>query len=526
MPVNTSGYTLIVGPDVNGQFQSVPNGATYTLPAPAPGTPQTPVLALLDGTGKLPVAEVPDLSGTYARVIGVAPSGDTTGATDYTNLTAAIAQAMLTPEKPILLEGKYYVNSPLILKPGNSGTTNVPQQVPSIISLTGAGHIGDEADISATSITATASFPLGQFLIDYQQNGTPYGGSGAVVKGFTLECANRSAGFRAQGPREFHVSDLTIVKAIAPVTPGDNANGGFSISCITNGVNASAYNLFDHITVWCAAGTTGDAFWDSTNGENTYLACRAYAGTGGASYHVANFPSSVPNNTYLDCHYSGGFYGVQMDAGSAATFIGLSLFTSVPWPTKNALLLQNGWQYNLSYYYPPIFQACRFINNPASGVTEADGAVVRFSTGPAYNIDAAFTACMFGTGTAGLMTDWVYSDAGITQGGVVTFRDCIFLGTPTTKKINDQSNLARFYNCKNINPFGSTLPQPAIAASAAVVTNKQGADATVIVAGGTVSAIAIGGTATGLTSGSFRVPSGQTITLTYTVAPTWTWYGD
>ena len=76
------------------------------------------------------------------------------------------------------------------------------------------------------------------------------------------------------------------------------------------------------------------------------------------------------------------------------------------------------------------------------------------------------------------------------------------------------------------NPVGAFGAQPAVPATTVAYTNHFGVDATVHVAGGTVSAIAIGGTATGATSGPFRVPSGQTITLTYTVAPTWVWFGD
>jgi Pectate lyase superfamily protein len=75
------------------------------------------------------------------------------------------------------------------------------------------------------------------------------------------------------------------------------------------------------------------------------------------------------------------------------------------------------------------------------------------------------------------------------------------------------------------NPVGSLTP-PSIPASGSSLTSPFGVDATVNVTGGTVTAIAIGGTATGLTSGSFRLPVGQSIKLTYSVAPTWTWFGD
>ncbi|HUC21032.1 MAG TPA: hypothetical protein VMR98_06110, partial [Candidatus Polarisedimenticolaceae bacterium] len=48
-------------------------------------------------------------------------------------------------------------------------------------------------------------------------------------------------------------------------------------------------------------------------------------------------------------------------------------------------------------------------------------------------------------------------------------------------------------------------------------------DAAVVITAGTVSVIAVDGAVTGLTSGTVIVPSGKTITLTYSAAPTWTW---
>jgi hypothetical protein len=74
--------------------------------------------------------------------------------------------------------------------------------------------------------------------------------------------------------------------------------------------------------------------------------------------------------------------------------------------------------------------------------------------------------------------------------------------------------------------FRATLTAPRIAASNKPLTNPFGFDTTIYVAHGTVSAIAIDGTTTGLTSGMFRLPRDATITLTYTAAPTWTWHAD
>lgn len=75
------------------------------------------------------------------------------------------------------------------------------------------------------------------------------------------------------------------------------------------------------------------------------------------------------------------------------------------------------------------------------------------------------------------------------------------------------------------NPVGH-ITSPAVPATTVAYTNHFGSSAMVYIAGGTVTAIAVGGTATGFTSGAFRVPANQTITLTYSAAPTWTWFLD
>ena len=64
---------------------------------------------------------------------------------------------------------------------------------------------------------------------------------------------------------------------------------------------------------------------------------------------------------------------------------------------------------------------------------------------------------------------------------------------------------------------------PSVPATTVAQTNPYGVAMIVTVTGGTVTVIAVNGVTTGLTSGAFMVPSGGTITLTYSIAPTWTW---
>ena len=66
---------------------------------------------------------------------------------------------------------------------------------------------------------------------------------------------------------------------------------------------------------------------------------------------------------------------------------------------------------------------------------------------------------------------------------------------------------------------------PSIPTSGTALTNPFPFTCRVYVSGGTVSAIAINGTATGLSSGEFMLAPGETITLTYSAAPTWKWFG-
>ena len=64
---------------------------------------------------------------------------------------------------------------------------------------------------------------------------------------------------------------------------------------------------------------------------------------------------------------------------------------------------------------------------------------------------------------------------------------------------------------------------PAVPSSTTALLNPLWRDCAVTVSGGTVTAIAVDGTATGITSGTVIVPTGKTIKLTYSGTPSWTW---
>ena len=79
----------------------------------------------------------------------------------------------------------------------------------------------------------------------------------------------------------------------------------------------------------------------------------------------------------------------------------------------------------------------------------------------------------------------------------------------------------KFVNTK-LGP-GHWAGAPAVPGSGSPQQNTAWRDAAVTVTGGTVTAIAVDGTTTGVTSGTVTVPAGKNITLTYSSAPTWVW---
>ncbi len=75
---------------------------------------------------------------------------------------------------------------------------------------------------------------------------------------------------------------------------------------------------------------------------------------------------------------------------------------------------------------------------------------------------------------------------------------------------------------ENVNRTRGNITAPSLPAST-VPSTPIFRDAAVTISGGTVTAVAIDSETTGLTAGTFVVPCGQTITLTYSSAPTWKW---
>lgn len=70
---------------------------------------------------------------------------------------------------------------------------------------------------------------------------------------------------------------------------------------------------------------------------------------------------------------------------------------------------------------------------------------------------------------------------------------------------------------------GAGFSTPSVPLTTVPVTNTSSLPATVVVSGGTGTNVSINGVLQGTFDGTYTVPPGQTIALTYSVAPTWTW---
>lgn len=91
---------------------------------------------------------------------------------------------------------------------------------------------------------------------------------------------------------------------------------------------------------------------------------------------------------------------------------------------------------------------------------------------------------------------------------------------------NATSAQARITDCAGHNPLGF-FAAPAVPASGVAVPNLSGVDCMVYIAGGTISSVSISGQEVlGASNASVLLAAGDSITITYSSAPTWTWRGN
>jgi hypothetical protein len=68
-----------------------------------------------------------------------------------------------------------------------------------------------------------------------------------------------------------------------------------------------------------------------------------------------------------------------------------------------------------------------------------------------------------------------------------------------------------------------TVSSPAVPLTTVAATNSTGTVVAVTISGGTLTSVVVNGTQAGTTAGTYLVPVAGTISITYSVAPTWAW---
>jgi hypothetical protein len=74
-------------------------------------------------------------------------------------------------------------------------------------------------------------------------------------------------------------------------------------------------------------------------------------------------------------------------------------------------------------------------------------------------------------------------------------------------------------------PASGAVATPSVPLSTVAVQNPNPFPVTVVVTGGTMTAVIVGGVTVGTGAGTYVVPAASTISMTYSAAPTWAWSG-
>lgn len=158
------------------------------------------------------------------------------------------------------------------------------------------------------------------------------------------------------------------------------------------------------------------------------------------------------------------------------------------------------------------------------------------TTGCISNPNTGATGPMFADGTIFDLTratspTIVYSTSS-TVAPEVHWSNCKAINVTGTLTISNHGSTTGWISeFEGVNPVGPIASPPAVPASGTAVTNSYPYRVTVYVSdGGTGTSVAIGGTTVGsVLAGAvaaFSLSPGETITPTYTTAPTWVWIGE
>jgi len=262
-----------------------------------------------------------------------------------------------------------------------------------------------------------------------------------------------------------------------------------------------------------------------------------------------NANSGMVLTSYVaDVHVDGGDYGfngasaITLQAGSCSirgailwgTTGGPGLVVGGPSNQITGCNIEGHYQHGIvvnQYGSYTLIDGCKVYANSVAGDNLYDGISINGASGANVKGVAVENCFIYpnlyaeGTTQAHAINMGAYHECCTIIGNTVGFSADQAVWQQTNSVINGFGQLDYVANNPGFNPVG-LLSGPAVAATGVSVTNPWGVPATIYVSGGTVTGIAINGNSTGLTAGMFRLGPNQSITLTYSSAPTWVWIGE
>lgn len=341
---------------------------------------------------------------------------------------------------------------------------------------------------------------------------TQFGGSGISLNAFSGTLF------------EMHLDDVLLIKnGMNSTTPGDNL--------LINNVSDSEYHRI--ISAGNSTKNTTRYGINNTGGNHKFVNCHCYWAA------QAGFENTGANVQVIGGEYeTNGTYGIE-NGGTTFTVSQAACFGN----TNSDINSYNSASITETMCSSACFQNI-YVNSANGGVignnllSGAQNAIVLDTGAAGYSVhdnkcSSTTSDTIFTRGTNSSIHDNVLTGGGITESGAANNNDIHDNSIPSGKTITLVGTGTKVRNNPGYNPRGHSVTQPGVPASTVAVTNTTGCDCMVLIAGGTLTAIIIGGSATGITAAaaagsvhSVRVPVGQTIAITYSVAPTWQWFGD
>lgn len=298
------------------------------------------------------------------------------------------------------------------------------------------------------------------------------------------------------------------------------------------------------------AGTNGIDMVSAYGAILMHVRCRFITGI---SVHWDGIgPAFGAYNYMVDCHISDGgatAIGVQTDNSEWLTVLGCNFGffqggsgIAVKCQNQNCRFIGTSFDFNdthivVAFTNRNIISGCQF-DRAFTRCIYLESAKNNMVTGCSFNADS-------GAGTEVIRADGVNNDRNVITGNSMVggttwtnfYAEFAGIGGQNLIANNDIGGLGIVLltgvarGNRGYNPVGFFGAQPAVPASGTAFVNTLGADATVIIATlGGLTAVKIGATAVTAApavGSTYRIPAGQSITLTWaTTAPTWQWYGD